>query len=196
MNKNDLNTGIPGQGGPTRRAQMPDIFYGAELKTRPASCVIQKPQGEIFSFFRDFSNFPRFMKHVTRVEQLSPTTHRWTIQTSRGEVKHWETEIIEERPGELVAWKTKPESIFQQTAALLLEPAVGGRGTIASFKIAFDTTFGKIAGQVERPFLADPDAEAAMNIRRFKALLETGEVPTTEGQPNGKEAADAEENVA
>lgn len=196
MQTSDINTGIPGQGGPTRRAQIPDIFDGAEKKTRPASCVIQKPAGEVFSAFRDFSRLPAFMKHVTRVEQLTPTTHRWTMQTKRGEVKHWETEIIEERPGEMVAWRTKPDSIFRQSGVFYVEPAVGGRGTIASFKVAFDTSLGKLAGQVERPFLADPDAEAARNLRRFKALLETGEVPTIDGQPNGREAEDAEENVA
>ncbi|RZA06492.1 MAG: SRPBCC family protein [Proteobacteria bacterium] len=196
MNKNDLNTGISGQGGPTRRVSMPDIFGGADKKTRPASATINKPREELFSFFRDFTNFPKFMKHVTRVENIDAKTHRWTIQDKGGALKHWETEIIEERPGEMIAWKTKPDSVFKQTAAVIFEPAVGGRGTIVSLKVAFDTTLGKIAGQLERVGLADPDAEAAMNVRRFKALLETGEVPTIDGQPNGAEGEAKEGNVA
>lgn len=197
-NKNDLSgwnsEGSPGQGGPTRTVEMPDIFGGADKKTRPASVTILADQGSVFSLVRDFSRWPSFMKHLTRVEQISPTNYRWTAGHG-GNTTQWETEVLEEIPGQLIAWRTTEDSPFRQTAAIILDQAVGGRGTILSFKMNNESVLADLIGFASKLTLKDPDSEALDTVRRLKALIETGEVPTVEGQPSGREE-DQKEQVA
>lgn len=195
-NKNELSgwnkAEMAGQGGPTRTVEMPDIFGGADKKTRPASVTILADQGTIFSLVRDFSRWPNFMKHVTRVEQTSPTNYRWTAGEP-GKTTQWETEVLEEIPGQMIAWRTTEDSPFRQIGAIILDRAVGGRGTVLSFKMKNESVLAELVGFASKLTLKDPDSEAADTIRRLKALIETGEVPTVDGQPSGRDEEEKEQ---
>lgn len=202
MPKSIQRTGIVPRGGRLRTVTMPDIFQGAEKKTRPASITILKSLPEVYETFRDFSRWPIFIKHLAGVTRLSPTTYRWRLTSSNGTESNWETEIIEELPGRMFAWRTRAGSPFEQTGAATFEEAPGGRGTIVGLKVAYRTTLGKLTGAAEKLTGAigkfeeggDPDTEAAMNLHRLKSFLETGEVPTTKGQPSGREEQQGEQN--
>jgi uncharacterized membrane protein len=183
---------------------MPDIFGGAELKTRPASCTIKgRSPEEIFAFLRDPSQWPRFFKNLYRIEKLPSGNLRWVVVSKTGAETSWETEFVAERKNELLAWKSSAGSQFELAGAFTLEPAVGKNGTIVSLKMAYNTTLGKIVGVTEKLVgLAgkfeeggDPDTEAAINVRRLKCLIETGEVPTIEGQPNGRDEGEQDESA-
>lgn len=175
--------------GPAKRMEMPDIFEGADKKKRPASVTIhRKSVEEVYAFFREVSNFHRFMKDISRVEEVRRGVFRWTHYVD-GKEQSWETELVREVPPRCLAWRTREGSALPQVAALTFEPASNGTGTVVAYKAAFLTVAGKIMGFAEKLKGEDPDTMAAINLRRFKALMETGEVPTVEGQPSGREEA-------
>ena len=186
----------PGQGGPTRRLEMPDIFAGAEKNTRPASATILAEPARVYEFLRNFENHTWFTEHVARVTAEGPRIYAWLAEGRGGRRTEWKTEILDERPGEMIAWRTVAGGPFEQLGAWLVEPAVGGRGTIVSLKVVNNSTLGKLVGALEKLGLADPDSEALRTVRRLKAFMETGEVPTTVGQPSGRSEDSAEERVA
>jgi len=171
------------------KVPMPDIFEGAEMKKRPAAVTILRELPEVFAFFRDFTGFPRFMKGIISVENIDGETHRWTREEEEGAVS-WVTSLVEDRENECIAWRTQDTGILPQAAAVTFEPAPGGRGTVVRFKVAYLTATGKLEAIAARIKGEDPDTLAAVNLRRLQALLETGEFPTVEGQPSGREAAE------
>jgi uncharacterized membrane protein len=173
-----------------RTQAMPDLFEGADLKKRPATVTILKERLEVYSYFRDFSHLPLFMKHLLRVEDAGQGKARWTAQENGREV-NWLTEIVAEEPGKVIAWKSIGERSFDIIAAVTFEPALEGRATVVSFKVAYPATMGKLVGFARHFWGEDLDTRAAVNLRRLKALLETGEIPTTEGQSSGREESAA-----
>lgn len=173
------------------RLEMPNIFDGDEEKNRPSSVTIhRKSVEEVFAFFRDVANFPRFMKNIVRVEELGGGRLRWTGIRGGREVT-WDTESVGLKAPNYLAWRTLGDERLPEAAALTFEPAPGGRGTVVGFKIAYLSSPGKIRALAEKLKGEDPENEAAITLRRFKALLETGEVPTVEGQPTGREKAES-----
>lgn len=172
-----------------RIVEMPDVFDGAERKKRPAAVTIhRKEPEEVYAFFRHVANFPRFMPDVSHVEEGTGGVFRWVPE---GDGSEWETEIVEDRAPECLAWRSREGSALPRVAAVTFSRAPDGRGTEVRFKIAFVTSAGKALGMAEKLRGGDPDTEAATVLRRFKALLETGEVPTVDGQPSGREEAEA-----
>jgi uncharacterized membrane protein len=184
MKKNSYKSSNP------RQTEMPDIFAGMDKKKRPACVTILKPQAEVMVMLGDFSRYPRFMRNLLRVEKTGRNTHRWTIR-EKGQETSWETEKLPSETESQIAWRTRGEDVLQQVSAFTVEPAVGGRGTTVSYKVAFVTGVGKLLGTAEKLQGEDPDTQAAIDLRRLKALLETGEIPTVEGQPSGREEAQA-----
>lgn len=141
------------------------IFGAEEVKKRPASVTIGKTPEEIFAFVRNFKNFSKFWKRNKdwNIQIVSFTTNKVLV-----------CEVIEDKP---------TKSIF----AFLFEPDVAGKGTVVSLKIVYENAAARVADIAQKLVGEDLHTLANVNLRRLKAYLETGEVPTTEGQPNGKE---------
>lgn len=149
--------------------------------------TIGKPQEEVFAFFRDFSNLPLFMKDLKSIEILTNKKSHWTVELKNGLKADWDAEIILERKDEMLAWRSTKDSEVETSGSVWFSPAGGGRGTVVSLVLDYKIPGGKLTEIITKMTGEDPDSLAQINLRRLKALLETGDVPTIEGQPSGRE---------
>lgn len=139
--------------------------------------------------WRDFSSLPRFMQHIERIEALGEGRHRWHLRIGpKVRPIEWETRIVEDREGELIAWESTEESPIETRGRIELLDAPGNRGTevhaTITYRLRPGRGLGSTAAHLLEPLIAH---EVKEDLRRFKQLVETGIVPGTSGQPSGRE---------
>jgi uncharacterized membrane protein len=150
------------------------------------SITINRGISEIYAFWRDLENLPRFMTHLESVEQLTDTLSRWKARGPGGAVVEWSAEIINEIPNRLIAWRSLEHSDVVSAGSVNFDEAGADRGTRIRVRLQYSPPGGKIGGAVAKLLRRDAATEIREDLRRFKQLLEAGEVATTEGQPRGK----------
>jgi uncharacterized membrane protein len=151
------------------------------------SVTIGRPRSEVYEEWRDFTRFPRFMENVESVEKLDGKRSRWTIKAPAGTTVTLVTEITDEKPGEGIAWKSTEDSEIATTGELLLKDAPGDRGTHVSLVQTYDPPGGAIGKLAAKLFQREPEIQARRDLRRFKQLMETGEV-TTNASPSARKS--------
>lgn len=147
--------------------------------------VIRKPPQACYDAWRHPSRLPSFMGHVERIDELDDRRWRWIAKGPAGSRLEWVAEIVGDVPGRALAWRTQAGSDVDHAGAIRFDPAPGGRGTIARLRMAVRPPAGELGARIAGLFGASPAQSAREDLRRFKRLLETGEIPTTEGQPHG-----------
>ena len=144
--------------------------------------TVNRPIEELFGFCRDATNVPRFSKRVSSVEVLDDRRSRWTASGPGGVSASWEVELAEEREPEVLLWRSPPEARVEHTLALTLTPTPGGRGVevrvAASVRPPGGAALARVLGEW-------PERQLTEELRRFKQLVEAGEIATIEGQPAG-----------
>jgi uncharacterized membrane protein len=148
------------------------------------SITLNRPPEDVYRFWRDFQNLPRFMRHLGSVRETGPGRSRWTATGPAGLTLEWDAETLEDRPGELIAWRSLEGSAVQHHGAVWFRPAPG-RATELTLEIDYRPPGGAVGAALARLLGADPGQRMREDLRRLKQLVETGEVPTTEGQPSG-----------
>lgn len=148
--------------------------------------TINKPVAECFAFWRRLENLPRFMTHLKQVRELDHTRSHWEAKAPMGMSVSWEAEVINERPNELIAWKSVEGSQIDNAGSVRFRPATGGRGTEITVELNYEPPAGRLGRAVASLFGEEPEIQVREDLRGFKALMETGEVPTVEGQPSGR----------
>jgi uncharacterized membrane protein len=166
------------------RKPIPSKYFNEDTSFHPASVLISKPIEEVWSFLRDMRNMPKFIRGLASVQVLDDKRSHWVFE-HQGERHENDSEIIAEEMGSLLVWQAVGEK--NQVGAVSLERAPGGRGTFVSMRTSTDREKGKVTGVLAWYFGGDPKSASYINLRRLKAFMETGEVPTVEGQPNGRE---------
>ena len=146
-----------------------------------ATVTINRPAEEIYRYCRDFENLPRFMKHVLSVQALDETHSRWTVRTPFGNATS-DAEILNDRPNELIAWKTVEGSDVSSAGTIRLRPAPGNRGTELTLEYNIEPPAGVVGLTVAKLLGQDPGQRLRDDLRRFKQIMEAGEVATVEGQ--------------
>ncbi|WP_429912177.1 SRPBCC family protein [Glycocaulis sp.] len=163
--------------------------------------TINRPRAELYAFWRDFSNLPKFMEHVHSAEQLDDGRTRWVVKSPMGSLE-FETRITEEREGELIAWESDPDAKIRNSGRIEFRDAPGGRGTQVDATIAYDAPGGGAGRLIAKLFQKEPKIQARRELKRFKQLMETGEIANGDirGEPVGmvkrKKAAAARQAAA
>jgi uncharacterized membrane protein len=153
------------------------------------SVTISRSPEELFKFWRNFENLPRFMNHLESVHVTGEGRSHWVAKAPAGSSVEWDAEIYNEKENELIAWRTLDNPDVASAGSVRFEPAAGGRGTIVRVVLKYDPPGGKLGAFVARLFGENPEQQIDEDLGRFKQLMETGEVATTEGQPSGRSAA-------
>jgi len=153
-----------------------------------ANVNVLRPAQELYSFWRNFENLPRFMRHLDSVSETDTGDGRshWIAKTPMGSRVEWDAEVVDEREGQLISWRSLPGSQVHNTGSVLFESLPGDRGTMvrATFDLAPPGgAAGRLAAKALGPITKQQVHE---DLRRFKNLMEAGEIPTTEGQPEGR----------
>lgn len=154
------------------------------------TCVtINRSPEELFSFWRNFENLPRVMEHIEWVQCLDERRSKWRVQGPGGKEIDWEAEIINEHPNELIAWRTLEGSDVRHAGSVRFRPAPGARGTEVKLAVEYEVAGGKLTSGLAKLFRHDPEQQIREDLRHFKQIMETGEVPTLEGQPGATDKA-------
>ncbi len=140
----------------------------------------------LYAFWRRLDVLPRFMDHLVSVTALSPLQSRWVVKAPAGRTVEWDAEIIQDIQGELISWRTIGEADVVSAGSVWFMLAPGGRGTEVRVRLQYDPPAGKAGSTIAWLLGHDPAAVIREDLRRFKQLMETGEVPTTKGQPRGR----------
>ncbi|MBG6119883.1 MULTISPECIES: SRPBCC family protein [unclassified Sphingobium] len=155
-----------------------------EAVTRPKgddpigrAVTINRPRDELFAYWRDFANLPSFMDNVERIDILSATTSHWVVKAPAGRIVEWDATITEEKAGELIAWTSAEGADVPNSGRIEFRDA-GDRGTIVTATIAYDPPAGVVGKVIAKLFQREPAIQARRDLRRFKQLMETGEIAT------------------
>ena len=138
--------------------------------------TINKPIAEVYAYFRDFPKLATFMENVERIDALDAGRSHWVVKAPRGTVE-WDARVTEEREGELIAWTSEEGADVANSGRVEFRDA-GSRGTVVVATIAYDPPGGTIGKLVAKLFQREPAMQARRDLRRFKQLMETGEVAT------------------
>ncbi len=149
------------------------------------SVTINRSVSELYRFWRNLENLPRFMRHLQSVEKMTDTISRWRARGPVGLTVEWEAEIYNEVADKLIAWRSLEGSTVISAGSVNFDDAGPGRGTRVTVHLQYSPPGGKLGARVAKLFGADAETEIREDLRRFKQLLEAGEVATTSGQPRG-----------
>jgi uncharacterized membrane protein len=152
---------------------------------------VSAPPDEVYAFWRDFENLPLFMRHVESVTPEPDGRSRWVAKFTGGPPVSWQAEVVEDVPGQLLAWRSLPGSDVDNAGTITFTELPGGRGTGVRVDILYRPPAGRLGEPLARllsPLLRE---QIHADVRCFKAMIETGEVPTTDGQPSARENGEA-----
>jgi uncharacterized membrane protein len=143
--------------------------------------TINRPVHEVYDFWKHFENFPQFMRHLVSVESLPNGRSRWRAKGPAGMKVEWEAELIEDRHGEWIAWRSVEGSGIQNSGSVRFSPAPGARGTEVRVQLQYSPPAGSVGRGIAWLFGEEPDQQIYDDLRRFKQLMETGEIPLSDG---------------
>jgi uncharacterized membrane protein len=167
--------------GMTRRAPS---ARGRALHLRKAVTVAREP-AEVYRYWRNLENLPRFMTHLESVRLTGDGRSRWTASAPAGRVVEWDAEIIDDRPNESLGWRSLQGADVPNSGSVRFTPAPGGRGTEVRVELNYSPPAGKVGVTVAKLFGEEPGQQLRDDLRRFKQVVETGEVVRSEATPEG-----------
>jgi len=148
------------------------------------SVMVNKPVGEVYGYWRKLENLPRFMNHLESVTEVDKTRSMWKAKAPRGRTVEWNADIVEEEINRKIAWKSVQGADVPNAGQVLFEEVAGG-GTKVAALLTYSPPAGVFGAIIARLFGEEPNQTVKEDLRRFKQIMETGEAPTTEGQPRG-----------
>ncbi|MGH7128818.1 MAG: SRPBCC family protein, partial [Planctomycetaceae bacterium] len=161
------------------------------VKSKHGRRVIQSVQinrnaTDLYDFWRNLENLPRVMSHVISVEPREAGRSHWVARGPASTQWEWDAEVHNDRPGELIAWRSLPGSEVATAGSVRFEDAGDGWGTSLTVEIMYDPPGGKMAANVADRFGFGLEQELAEDLRKFKQFMEAGEIATTESQSTGE----------
>jgi uncharacterized membrane protein len=159
------------------------IPYGNGIRVQRTLTINSSPQ-ELYGFWRNFENLPLVMKHLQGVTVNDGRSH-WIASAPGNSTVEWDAEIIQDIPNEKISWRSVADADVRNAGSVLFLPAPPGRGTIVKVVLEYDPPAGKLGQIVAKLFGEEPEQQIKDDLRRFKQYAETGEIATTEGQPEG-----------
>jgi uncharacterized membrane protein len=147
--------------------------------------TIDRPRDEVYRFWRNFENLPRFMQHLERVRVLDARRSRWTARAPAGASVEWTAELIDDQPNELIVWRSVDEATIPNTGSVSFTQASHG-GTAVLVELRYRPPGGRLAAVVAKLFGDEPDIQVGSDLRRLKQVLELGEVVHSDATVLGK----------
>jgi uncharacterized membrane protein len=173
--------------------EVPSSPHGARISvpgnrgTKVVRAVtIRKPAAELYAFWRQIENLARVIRHPVTITPLSRDESHWSVSAPGDERVEWDSVIINDEPDRLIAWRSKEGAEIPNAGSVRFEPAPGDEGTEVTVALEYDAPGGRLSELFAKLTGKEPAQQVADTLRRFKALMEVGEIPTTDGQPVGQ----------
>jgi len=168
------------------------VYHGATETSEPSrvrverTMTIFKPINEVYRFWRNFENLPRFLSHLEKVRVSGERFSEWTARGPLGSKVSWHAEITDERENQYIVWRSLAGSDIENVGSVHFRQAPGDRGTEVTVSLQYEPPMGKVGNTLAYMFGRAPEQQVREDLRHFKELMECGEIPTTEGQPHGR----------
>jgi uncharacterized membrane protein len=165
-------------------APEPEQYFEHGIHVAQAMTINRSPQ-ECYDFWKNFSNLPRFMRHLERVDVKDEKSSHWVAKGPAGYEVEWDAEIINDEPYALIAWRSLSGSDVDNAGSVRFVPGPDDRGTEVKVVLDYIPPAGRVGAAIAWLFGRNPDFQIREDLRRFKQIMEAGEIPTVEGQPRG-----------
>jgi uncharacterized membrane protein len=156
---------------------------GKEIRIRRA-ITVWAPIGEVYNFWRNFENLPRFMQHLESVRILDERRSHWKAKAPAGTSVEWDAEMIEDRPNELISWRSIADSEIPNQGTVRFLPGPEG-GTEVHVDLSYEAPGGRFGSIIAKLFGEEPDIQVGSDLRRFKQVIELGEVVHSDATVHG-----------
>lgn len=189
MGDDGRGPGAGGRGGYQDGGNTGSLRYGNGRSTIPAGrlrsgnarrvthvVTVNKSAEEVYGFWRNFENLPRFMRHLVSVTDMGGGRSRWKAMAPAGATVEWDAQVTEDRPNELISWRSLPGADVRNAGTVTFMPAAGGRGTEVRVDLEYRPPAGKLGSMVAMLFREEPGQQVHDDLRNFKQVLEVGEV--------------------
>jgi len=168
--------------GDAADATTASLIEGQGSAVAGRSVTINRPVRELYDFFRDFTNLPHFMENVVSIDVVDAKLSHWVVKAPAGATVAWDARITQEEQDRLIAWTSEPGADVANSGRIEFRDA-GPRGTVVTATIAYDPPGGVVGKLIAKMFQREPAIQARRDLRRFKQLMETGEIATPAMNP-------------
>jgi uncharacterized membrane protein len=155
-------------------SQRKGVPGNAGLRVERAICVERTPD-ELYHFWRELSNLPAFMPHLDSVREHADGHSHWVVKGPAGSRLVWDAEIIDEAPGEKIAWQSLPGALVRNAGSVRFEPLNHGTATKVKVALEYLPPAGAAGALVARIFGSAPEQQLDADLARFKEVMESGE---------------------
>jgi uncharacterized membrane protein len=142
------------------------------------SVTIDRSRQELYAFWRDFNRLPLFMRNIKSVSVVDAARSHWVVEAPAGKTEEWDSTITADEPGQLIAWRSEEGASVRNSGQVEFRDSPDGRGTVVTVTLIYDPPGGSIGKLIATLFHKEPKIQARQDLRRFKQLMETGEIST------------------
>ncbi|MGY1706130.1 SRPBCC family protein [Geodermatophilus sp. SYSU D00697] len=153
-----------------------------------SATTVTRPPEEVYAFWRQLDRLPTFMAHLDEVRATNAHRSHWKASAPFGRSVEWDAETTDDVPGQRIAWRSLDGADVPNSGQVDFVPAPGGRGTEVHVTLTYELPGGALGKAVAKYFGEEPSQQLDDDLRRFKQVLETGEVIRSDGAPRGKQA--------
>lgn len=165
-------------------AASPKAYFDHGIHVK-AAITVNKPAQELYDFWRKFDNLPSFMDHLKSVTVHDDKKSSWVAKGPMGSDVKWDAEIINNVPGELIAWRSLAGAQVDNAGSVRFVAGPEGRGTEVRVNLDYIPPGRTVGKWVAKLFGEEPTQQIHQDLRKFKQLMEAGVIATIEGQPQG-----------
>jgi len=186
-----------------------DVFYSRQLTRQTSlfgtdgrarivrSIMVDRSPDEVYQFWHNFDNMRSILERVESARELDSTRSQWMLKTPLGKTLEWTAETIIDEPGKHIAWRSVGESDIEISGSVWFEKAPADRGTLVRVQIEYGPSIAALIGKAGKLFGAGAEDEVENMLRRFKQMIETGEIAKSDaGVRWGPHAAQPESQAA
>ena len=164
---------------PDARGEFP--FEAKDDDTLVARTVtINRPRQELYAFWRDFRNLPLFMENIQSVTVVDDARSHWVVRAPADRTVEWDAKITDDEPGSFIAWESTGDPSVRNSGRIEFSDSSNGRGTLVTATLVYDPPAGGVGKVVAKLFQREPKVQARRDLRRFKQLMEAGEIATAQ----------------
>jgi len=161
-----------------------DVHRGVKVQRM---VTIDRSPEECYRYWRDLGNLPRFMTHLFSIQVIDERRSHWVAKAPSpwGQVE-WDAEIITDSPNALISWRSLKDAEVDNAGSVRFAPAPGSRGTEVTVELNYEPPAGRLGVTLARLLGEEPSQQVGDDLRKFKQIMETGVIPTVEGQPSAR----------
>jgi len=152
---------------------LPETVDGTQLLS--AVVTVNKQVDAVYAFWKDPANYPRFMSSLESVQVTGDGSSHWKVKAPIGLTVEWDAQIVNDVPNELIAWESVDGDVTN-TGTVRFKEAAGNRGTEVELQTQFKPKAGPVGAKIAQLFSTVPKTQLSNDLRRFKQLIEIGEV--------------------